>query len=91
MHSSLSECAGSINNMEPNEFRQRLEGAGVAIEDNSALAPRLQGVETATMVGAPGITLGLVQAVATFLNVPDLKTNTDNKFDPVISNLPVPG
>ena len=77
--------------MEPNEFRQKLEGAGVAIEDNSALAPRLQGVETATMVGAPGIALNLVQAVASFLNVPDLKTTTDNKLDTGISNLPVPG
>ncbi len=78
--------------MEPNEFRQKLEGAGVAIEDNSALAPRLQGVETATMVGAPGIALGLVQAVASFLNVQESPKNTaDNKLDAGISNLPVPG
>ena len=78
--------------MGPTELRQRLEGAGVAIEDNSALAPRLQGVQTATMVGAPGIALGLVQAVASFLNVSDNpKTAVDNTLDPSISNLPVPG
>jgi hypothetical protein len=77
--------------MEPNEFRQRLEGAGVAIEDNSALAPRLQGAQSATMIGPHGVALGLVQAVASFLNVPDLKTTSDNKLDPGISNLPVPG
>ena len=77
--------------MEPNEFRQKLEGAGVSVLDNAELASRLQGVEIATMVGAPGKTLGLVQTVASFLNVPDLKTTTDNKLDTGISNLPVPG
>jgi hypothetical protein len=43
------------------------------------------------MIGPHGVALGLMQAVASFLNVPDLKTTSDNKLDPGISNLPVPG